>query len=128
MRILSLVTIILGIAAIAFGVIFVFQANAGSDEIAASIAPLALDEVEVKYDAVSAKYNDIKAAEEPAIQGGTAAPSAMYNYLSSQRGLLGLAKANIGTVNAVRTNGYIDIAIGLGLVLAGFVMFRKSSA
>jgi hypothetical protein len=128
MRILSLVTIILGIAAIVFGVLFIFQAAAGSDEIATSIAPLNLDEVKAKYDAVSAKYDQIKMAEEPAIQGGTAGPSDMYNYLAAQRGLLGLAKANIGTVSAVRTMGYVDIVIGLGMVLGGIVMFRKSAA
>jgi hypothetical protein len=126
MRILSLVVIILGIAAMAFGVIFVLQANAGNDEIIASIAPLTLDQVEPKYDAVSAKYDQVKTAEEPAIQGGTAAPSAMYNYLSSQRALLGLAKANIATVKVVRSNAFVTIGVGLGLVLAGFATFRKS--
>ncbi len=127
MRILSFVTIILGIAAIVFGVLFIFQANNGNDEITASIAPLTFDEVNPKYDIVSAQYDQIKMAEEPAIQGGTAAPSAMYNYLSAQRGLLGLAKANIGTVKAIQTMAYVDIIVGLGLVLSGIVLFRKSS-
>ena len=68
------------------------------------------------------------AAEEPNIQAGKAAPSAMYNYLSAQRALLGLAKANMGTVDAVRTNGIIDIVTGLGLVLAGVALMYKKAA
>ena len=74
MRILSLVTIVLGIAALALGVVFVFQANAGNNEITTSILPLTADQVNPKYDAVSAKYNQIMAAEEPSIQAGKAAP------------------------------------------------------
>jgi|WetSurMetagenome_2_1015567.scaffolds.fasta_scaffold1043828_2 hypothetical protein len=128
MRILSLVATILGIAAIVFGVLFICQANAGNNEIVTSIAPLALNDVNPKYDAVTEKYNQVKMAEEPAIQGGTAAPSAMYNYLSAQKGLLGLAKANIGTVKAVRMMGYTNIAIGIGLAFTGFVLYRKSAA
>ena len=68
------------------------------------------------------------AQEEPAIQGGTAAASATYNYLSAQRALLGLAKANVGNVNAVMMNGIVDIILGLGLVLTGFVTFKKAAA
>jgi hypothetical protein len=117
MRILSVVTIILAIVAIVFGVLFIFQANSGTNDIKSSILPLKMDEVNAKYDAVSAKYNQIMAAEEPAIQGGQAAPSAMYNYISAQRGLLGLAKANIGTVKAIRMMGYMDIGIGVALAL-----------
>src|SRR5512137_1808480 len=117
MRILSLVTIILGVAAIAFGIVFVFQANAGNDEITTSILPLTADQVNPKYDAVTVKYKQIMAAEEPNIQAGKAAPSDMYNYLSAQRSLLGLAKANIGTVKAIQMNAYVTIGIGVALVL-----------
>lgn len=127
MRILSLVTLILGLAAVIFGVLFVFQANSGNNEIITSIAPLTLDQINPKYDAVSAKYDQVKMAEEPAIQGGTALPSAMYNYLSSQRALLGLAKANIGTVKAVRMMGYVNIGVGIALVITGFAMMRKNA-
>jgi len=125
MRILALVTIILGIAAMVFGVLFVFQANSGQDEIVTSIAPLTLDEINPKYDAVTAKYDQVKMAEEPGIQAQTAAPSATYNYLSAQKSLLGLAKANIGTVKAIRMMGYVDIGIGLGLLLAGLALFAR---
>jgi hypothetical protein len=127
MRILALVTVILGIAAIVLGVVFMMNANSANDEIVTSIAPLTVDQINPKYDAVSAKYNQIMAAEEPAIQGGTAAPSAMYNYISAQRGLLGLAKANIGTVKAIRMMSYVDMAVGLGLVLGGIALFARKS-
>jgi hypothetical protein len=127
MRILALITVILGIAAIVLGVVFMMNASSANDEIITSIAPLTIDQINPKYDAVSAKYNQVMAAEEPAIQGGTAAPSAMYNYLSAQRGLLGLAKANIGVVKAIRMMGYVDIAVGLGLVLGGIALFARKS-
>jgi len=128
MRILSLVALVLGIAAIVFGVLFMVQANTGHNEIITSIVPLTEDQINPQYDAVSAKYNQVMAAEEPAIQGGTAAPSAMYNYLSAMRGQLGLAKANIGTVKAIRMIGYVNIAIGIGMAFVGFVLYRKSAA
>ena len=128
MRILALVTLILGLAAIVLGVVFMMNASSANDEIVTSITPLTIDQVNLKYDAVSAKYNQIMAAEEPNIQAGTAAPSAMYNYLSSQRALLGLAKANIGTVKAIRMMGWVDIAVGLGLVLTGLALFMKKTS
>jgi len=126
MRVLAVIVIILGLAGIVFGILFIPQASSGEKEIADSVAPLTLDQVNAKYDAVSAQFNKAMAAEEPQIQTGKAAPSIMYDYLSAQRALLGLAKANMGTTKAVRTNGIIDIIMGLGLVLAGVVLIRKS--
>jgi hypothetical protein len=126
MRILALITLILGLAALVFGVVFIFMAGSGQQEIADSIAPLTLGEVNAKYEAVSAKYDGIKMAEEPNIQAGQALPSPMYNYLSSQRALLGLAKANIGNVKAVRINGIVDIMVGASLILTGIVLYRKN--
>ena len=125
MRAMAVIIVILGLASLVFGILFVTQAASAEQEIADSVAPLTLDEVEGKYDAVAAKYSALKMAEEPAIQGGTAAPSSMYNYLSAQRALLGLAKSNIGTASFVRTTGVVNIILGLGLVLAGLGMLRK---
>jgi hypothetical protein len=126
MRILGVIVIILGLAALVFGILFIPQASSAEKEIAKSIDPLKLDQVNAQYDTVAAKYTAIKTAEGPGIQGGTA-PSANYNYLASQRALLGLAKANIGTAKFVRTCGIVDIVVGLGLVLAGLVLLRKNS-
>jgi hypothetical protein len=128
MRILAVIVIILGLATLVLGVLFIPQANSGEKEIADSIAPLTLDQVDGKYDAVSAKYNEQKAKEEPNIQAGKALPSDIYNYYSAQRALLGLAKSNMGTVKAVRTNGIVDIVVGLSLILGGFVLLRKNAS
>jgi hypothetical protein len=125
MRAIAVIVIILGLAALVFGILFIPQASSGEQEIADSVAPLKLSEVDAKYDAVAAKYDAMKAAEEPKIQAGQAAPSVTYDYLSAQRALLGLAKANIGTTKFVRLNGIIDIIVGLGLILAGVGLLRK---
>jgi hypothetical protein len=128
MRVMAILVILLGIATLVFGILFIPQANSGDKEIADSVAPLKVSEVDAHYDAVSAKYDQAMMAEEPAIQMGQAMPSAMYNYLSAQRALLGLAKANIGTTKMVRTTGIVDILAGVGLVLAGFALLRKAQS
>jgi hypothetical protein len=68
------------------------------------------------------------AAEEPNIQAGKAAPSAMYNYLTVQRTGLGLARTNVGLVGFIRMGGIIDVILGLGLVLIGAAAPAKSKA
>jgi hypothetical protein len=128
MRVLAVIVIILGLASLVLGIMFIPQAASGNKTIADEVAPLKISEIDAHYDAVSAAFNVQMAKEEPGIQGGTAMPSAMYNYLSAQRALLGLAKANVGTVKAVRVNGIVDIIVGLGLILGGFVLLRKSSS
>ena len=125
MRIISILVAILGIAVIVFGAVFVVQANSAKNEVAASVAPLTLDQINPKYDEVAAKYNAIKAAEEPKIQAGQAAPSVTYDYLSAQRALLGLAKNSIGTAKFAMMSGYVTIIIGLGMVLSSFWMMKK---
>jgi hypothetical protein len=128
MRILSLISIVLGFAVLVMGVLFIFQAGNGEQQIVDSITPLTLDEVNPKYDVVAVKYNAVKMAEEPGIQAQTAGPSDTYNYLSAQRALLGLAKANIANVSFYRMSGIVNIAIGLALVLGGLVLYKKSAA
>lgn len=127
MRVLAAIIIILGLAALVFGILFIPQASSGEQEIAESVAPLTLDEVEAKYDIVAASYDQIKMAEEPGIQAQTAMPSAMYNYLGQQRALLGLAKANIGVTAFIRMMGIVNIFIGVGLVVTGVALYRKTA-
>jgi hypothetical protein len=127
MRVLAVIVIILGLAAIVFGILFIPQASSGEQEIADSVYPLTLDQVAGKYDIVSDQYDQLKVAEEPGIQAHTAAPSINYVYVSAQRALLAVAKANIGTCKVVRITGIVDIMVGLGLVLGGFVLLRKSA-
>ena len=128
MRVIAIVIVILGVASLAFGVLFVTQAGAAEQEIADKIQPLPLAELDARYDAVSAQQMSLRMAEEPQIQAGKAAPSAMYNYLTIQRTSLGLARANVGTAGFVMTSGIINIILGAGLILAGVGLLRKGQS
>ncbi len=122
----AIVVAVLGVVVLVFGIVFIIQAGSSEKEIAESIQPITLTELDAKYEAVKAKQMDIRAAEEPNIQAETAAPSTMYNYLTVQRTALGLARTNVGLAAFVRTSGIIDIIVGLGLILAGVGLFKKS--
>lgn len=124
----AIVVMVLGVACLVFGIIFMAQAGSAEQQIADEIQPLAIGEVDARYEAVKTSQMALAAAEEPGIQAGTAAPSAMYNYLTIQRTSLGLARANIGLASFVRMNGIIDIIVGLGLVLAGVCLFKKGQS
>jgi hypothetical protein len=126
MRVLGIIIIILGLVGVVFGILFFPQASSGRNEVADSIAPIPLDHLNATYDAVVVKHDQIRAAEEPNIQAGKAMPSDMYNYLSAQRALLGLAKSNIGTVDFVQFMGIVCICMGVGVAAAGFYVFRKA--
>jgi len=127
-RMSALIVAVLGVVCLIFGIVFIVQAGSAEQEIADSLKPLAIAEVDGKYDAVKAQQTQMSMAEEPQIQAGTAAPSAMYNYLSIQRTALGLARSNIGSAQLVRMNGIINIAIGLGLFLTGAVLFKRDQS
>ena len=118
MRIIAVIIMILGLASLVFGVVFVAQASSAEDEVAESIAPLPLDQLDAQYDTVKAQYEQMKAAG--------AQPGTDYNYLIIQKTGLGLARSNIGIAQSVRMNGIIDIVLGLGLGLAGLGLFRKT--
>jgi hypothetical protein len=126
MRAIAIIVMVLGVASLALGILFIIQASSAENEIAAEIQPVKIAEVDGKYDAVKTKQMALAATEEPQIQAGKAAPSAMYNYLSGQRTSLGLARANIGTASFVRTSGIVELIIGVGLVLAGLGLLRKA--
>jgi hypothetical protein len=120
MRVLAIIVAILGLASLVLGILFIVQAVDGEQEVANSIAPLPLAQLDAQYDAVTAQYNQMRAANAP--------PSAEFNYLYGNKVGLGLARANVGTARAVKTNGIIDIILGVGLVLAGIGLFRKAAA
>ena len=128
MRVITIIIAILGLATFVYGILFVAQAGSVETEVANSITPLTLDQLDAKYDAVAIKYDATKAAEEPKIQAGQAMPSDMYNYLSAQRALLGLSRTNIGMAKLIRTSGTVDILLGLGVFLAGVWLLRKSQS
>jgi uncharacterized membrane protein YphA (DoxX/SURF4 family) len=120
MRVLAVIVMLLGIASIVFGVIFVTQGIDGKQEVEESIAPLPLDQLDAQYDTVTDQYKQMKAAGAP--------PDAQFNYLYATKTGLGLARANKGTAEAVMYNGIVDICVGAGLVLGGLGLLRKSSA
>ncbi|OGO32662.1 MAG: hypothetical protein A2Z29_04795 [Chloroflexi bacterium RBG_16_56_11] len=126
MRLLAVIVMIIGLASVVLGVIFIFQANAGNQEIIDQIAPLEISQVEDRYDQVDATVEQLKVAEGAALQAGN--PSNSYLYVSAQRTSLGLTKSNIGNVKAARMNGIVDIVLGVGLVLAGWGIYKKSAA
>jgi hypothetical protein len=103
---LRLLIVALGIASVAFGIVFIAQAASGTKWIADDIRPIDIKDVDAKYEAVSLNQEKLMAAEEPNIQAGKAAPSAMYNYLTAQRTGLGLARTNIGLVGFTRMAGH----------------------
>jgi len=125
MRAISIIVVVLGLASLVYGILIVAGAGSAESEVAESIAPLTLAELDAKYEEVKAKQATIKMAEEPQIQAGTAEPSAMYNYLTIQKTGLGLARSNVGMAQATRINGTIDIIVGLGLAMAGLGLLRK---
>jgi phosphotransferase system glucose/maltose/N-acetylglucosamine-specific IIC component len=120
MRVIAIIIAILGLAGLVFGILLVTQAASGEQEVADSIAPLPLDQLDAQYDTVTAQYNQMKAA-------GTQ-PNAQYNYLYANKVGLGLARANVGTASLARTSGVVDILMGLGLLLAGIAMLRKAQS
>ena len=121
----AIVVVVLGVVGLVFGIIFITQAGSSEKEVAESIQPVTLSELDATYEAVKTKQMAIRAAEEPNIQAETAAPSAMYNYLTIQRTALGLARTNVGLAGFVRISGIIGIIVGLGLILAGAGLFKK---
>ena len=124
----SLVVAVIGVVILVLGIVFIAQAGSAKQRIADDIQPLQISEVEDKYDAVSAQHAGLRQQEEPGIQAGTAAPSATYNYLTIQRSSLGLTRTNIGLAGFIRTNGIIDIILGLSLVLAAAVVYKQAKA
>ncbi|MGD0794756.1 MAG: hypothetical protein ABR958_04080 [Dehalococcoidales bacterium] len=128
MRVIAIIVVILGLASLVFGILFVSEASSAENQVLNEIAPLtSLSQINPQYDKVTAAFNQRLAAEEPGIKTGTQ-PSAMYAYLSGQRALLGLAKSNVGLAMFTRLSGIAGIFLGLGLVLSGLALLRKAQS
>jgi hypothetical protein len=125
---MALLVSAIGITVIVFGVIFIAQSGSARQQVADGIAPVTLDKLNATYDTVSEKQKAVMAAEEPNIQAGKAAPSATYNYLTVQKVGLGLAKTNRGLADLIQTMGIIDVIMGVGLLVGGFLLMKKTSA
>ena len=124
-RVIAMVVALIGVAILVMGIIFEFQAATAKQTVADEINPIALSDLNAKYDAVKAKQIQVMTAEEPNIQAGKAPPSVTYDYLSAQRALLGLAKSNIATAKFVMMSATVDIVLGIGLILTGMVLYMK---
>ncbi len=120
MRVMAVIVAIIGLATLVLGILFITQAASATQEVADSIAPLPLDQLDSTYEAVTAQYNQMKAAGAP--------PSIEFNYLYGNKVGLGLARSNIGTASFVQTTGIINIIMGAGLILVGLALLRKASA
>jgi hypothetical protein len=122
MRVISIIVVILGIAAIVFGILYIPQANSAKQKVADSLtSPVTLDNLDATYDQISGAFNQLKASGMPS-------SDPQYVTVLGQRTSLGLAKSNVGIAKMVMTNGIIDIILGLGLVLGGFGLLRKAQA
>jgi hypothetical protein len=126
-RLIGMVVALVGAVTLVFGIVFIIQSNSGKQMVADEINPIALSDLNSKYDSVKASQIKQMVTEEPNIQAGKAAPSVVYDYLSAQRALLGLAKSNIMLAQFVMLSGIVDIILGLGLILGGIVSLRKST-
>jgi hypothetical protein len=119
MRVLAILVIILGIAAIVFGILYIPQANSARQKVADSLtSPVTLDNLDATYDQISGTFDQLKASGMPS-------SDPQYVMVLGQRTSLGLARTNVGTAKMVMTNGIIDIILGLGLVLGGFALLRR---
>lgn len=118
MRTMAVIVVILGIASLVLGILFIVQSGSAKQEVADSIAPLPLAQLDDQYDAVTAQYEQMVAAGAPV--------DANYNHLYGSKVGLGLARANAGTANFVMMSGIVAIIIGAGLVLTGIGQMRKA--
>ncbi len=118
MRTLAVIVVILGLASLVFGVLFIVQAGSAQQEVADSISPLPMDQLDAQYDAVTEQYQMLKAAGTP--------PDTTFNYVYGTKVGLGLARANTGTANFVMMSGIVAIIIGAGLVLVGIGQMKKA--
>jgi predicted PurR-regulated permease PerM len=120
MRLLALVVVILGIAALVFGILFIPQASQAKQKVADSLtAPITLDTLDATYDQICGAYDQLKASGMPS-------SDPQYVMVLGQRTSLGLAKSNVGVAKVLQTMGIVNIIIGAGLVLAGCaLMMRK---
>ena len=117
MRLLAVITIILGLAVLVFGILFLPKASSAEQEVAESIAPnLTTDALDVTYDNIDNQLRSLQ-GNEP-----------QYLQLFAQRTSLGLARSNMGVASLARTLGIMNIIAGLGLIVVGCGLMRKNSA
>jgi predicted PurR-regulated permease PerM len=121
MRILALLVVILGIAVLVFGIIFIPQASEAKQKVADSLTSgVTLDNLDDKYDQINGAYDQLKASGMPS-------NDPQYVMVLGQRTSLGLAKSNVGVARVLNTLGIVNIIAGAGLVFAGCVLIMRKS-
>jgi hypothetical protein len=119
MRILALLVVILGIAVLVFGIIFIPQASNAKQKVADSLtAPVTLDTLDATYDQISGAYDQLKASGMPS-------SDPQYVMVLGQRTSLGLAKSNVGLAKVLNTLGIVNIIAGVGLIFVGCAMVMR---
>ncbi len=126
MKTLAIIVVIIGLASLVMGTIFVFNSFSARDDVATSIAPLPVNNLNSQYDQVNQMQQAQTQQEGAAIQKGD--PSAGYVWLTLQRTSLGLARSNMGLANLTQILGYLNIVIGIALVIVSLGMLRRSNA
>lgn len=115
---LSILVAIIGVVCVVFGVLFIMQASDNKttvvDELTAS--GLTTGTLNAAYD--QAKAGLAQATTAKSVEGMQSA--------GWQKASLGLAKSNLETINFVQKSGIFAIVIGLGFVLAGWGIMKKS--
>ena len=124
--VLKLLVSMIGVAAIVFGIIFIFQSGPAKKQVADNIEPVTLNQLNATYNTVSSNLTTVMQAEEPNIQAGQAQPSSNFAYLTANQAGLGLAKSNVGTATMVLMMGIVDVLIGLGLFVGGMLIPGKA--
>jgi hypothetical protein len=117
-NLLSILVAVVGVVAIVFGVLFIMQANSSRDTLVKELAPVTLATLDSTYDQVKAGLATAQAA-------GAAANETIQS-LGWQKASLSAAKGSRGTIDFVEKSGMLTIVLGLGFVLSGWAIMKKS--
>jgi hypothetical protein len=121
MRLLALLVVILGIATLVFGIMFIPQASDAKKKVADSLtAPVTLDTLDATYDKISGSFDQLKAAGMPS-------SDPQYVMILGQRTSLGLARSNVGVAKVLNTMGIVNIIAGVGFIFAGCALMMKKA-
>jgi hypothetical protein len=119
-NVLSILVAVIGIVCIVFGAMFIMQAGSSRTDVADE-----LKASNVTLDNLNAKYDEAKAGLAQALGAGAAGAESAQS-VGWQKASLGVAKSSLSTINFVEKSGILTIVIGLGLVLTGFGLMKKS--
>jgi len=110
------------VVCIVFGVMFILEASSSRDTVANELQASGLT-----IATVDAAYDQAKAGLAQALAAGAAGTESAQSA-GWQKASLGLAKSNIGTIKFVQNSGILTIVIGVGLLLTGMGLMKKTNA